>query len=108
VAVKFLHPEYSRDAGVVSRFFSEAQAAARMQHPNMVDVYDLDQTDDGSAFMVLEFLEGESLGGRLKREGRFDRLAFTRPAVTKKPRHPSGSSRTTTPCRSNGSADRLT
>lgn len=69
IAVKFLHPGYAQDAGVVSRFFSEAQAAARLEHPNVVDIYDLDQAEDGSYYMVLEFLEGESLSDRLARRG---------------------------------------
>jgi len=74
VAVKFLHPQYAQDASVVARFLSEAQAAARMQHPNVVDVYDVDHADDdGSVYMVLEYLEGEALSALLQRRGRLDR-----------------------------------
>jgi serine/threonine protein kinase len=73
VAVKFLHAQYAQDAQVIGRFFSEAQAAARLQHPNVVDVYDVDQTDDGSVYMVLEYLEGESLSAFLRKRGRVPR-----------------------------------
>jgi len=67
VAVKFLHPQYSLDAEAVRRFFAEAQAAARLRQPNVVDVFDLDIDGDGTAFMVLELLEGEPLSARIAR-----------------------------------------
>ena len=70
VAVKLLLPEHSADASLLKRFFQEAKAAAGLRHPNVVDVLDMGEDDDGSAFLVLELLEGESLRARLDRVGR--------------------------------------
>ncbi len=71
VAVKVLLPEYSRNQEVVNRFFNEARAATLIRHPGLVDVIDFGYAPDGSAFLIMEFLEGESLAARLKR-GRLD------------------------------------
>jgi serine/threonine-protein kinase len=70
VAIKFLHGDFAADAGMVARFRQEARAAAAVGHPGIVDVLDLGTTDDGSEFIVMERLEGETLGSRIKREGR--------------------------------------
>ena len=67
VAVKFLHPAYSQHKPVVERFLREAQATARLSHPNIVSVRDVDIDTDGSVYMVLEMLEGESLATLLAR-----------------------------------------
>ena len=67
VAVKFLHPAYSQHKSVVERFLREAQATARLSHPNIVSVRDVDIDTDGSVYMVLEMLEGESLATLLAR-----------------------------------------
>ena len=64
VAVKVLLPEHASDGRLLSRFFQEAKAAAGLRHPNVVDVLDMGEDDDGSAFLVLELLEGESLEQR--------------------------------------------
>ena len=69
VAVKLLRPEYARDLGLVRRFLQEAQAAARIEHPNVVQVLDMGNEADGTVYLVLELLEGESLGKKLEREG---------------------------------------
>ncbi|MFT3921424.1 MAG: protein kinase [Myxococcales bacterium] len=68
VAVKYLHPDHAQDAGSVGRFLREARAAASVRHPNAVDVLDMGQDTDGSAYLVLEFLEGSTLGERLSAE----------------------------------------
>jgi serine/threonine protein kinase len=69
VAVKFLHPQYSRDPNAVKRFLREARATSRLTHPNVVQVRDVDiAEDDKSVYMVLELLQGESLATRLERE----------------------------------------
>ncbi|MFK7985624.1 MAG: serine/threonine-protein kinase [Sandaracinaceae bacterium] len=65
VAVKLLLAEYASDARLLQRFFQEAKAAAGLRHPNVVDVLDMGEDDDGSAFLVLELLEGDSLEDRL-------------------------------------------
>ncbi len=68
VAVKILRSQYSA-GDPLKRFFREARTAAGLRHPNVVDVLDMGEDDDGTAFIVLERLEGESLEARLKREG---------------------------------------
>lgn len=68
VAVKLLHPQHVRDPVAVRRFLNEAKTAAAFRHPNVVDVLDVDVIDDGTVFLVLELLEGETLGERLDRE----------------------------------------
>ncbi len=61
VALKFLHPELTRRTGLVQRFLQEAKVSAQIQSPHVVRVMDVDQTPDGQAFIVLEYLEGRTL-----------------------------------------------
>jgi serine/threonine-protein kinase len=61
VALKFLHPELTRRTGLVQRFLQEAKVSAQIQSPHVVRVMDVDQTPDGLAFIVLEYLEGRTL-----------------------------------------------
>lgn len=65
-AVKVLHAEVSKHPDAKRRFTQEAQAAAKIGHPAILDVYDLGE-DDGSLYMVMELLEGESLAQRVAR-----------------------------------------
>lgn len=65
-AIKFLHPDFAHDPASVARFEREAEAAAAVGHEGIVDIYDLGQTSDGSLYMVMEYLEGESLKDKLK------------------------------------------
>ncbi len=72
VAVKILSREYVDNEDDVLRFLREARAAAMIRHPNVVDVLDVARDDDGTPFIVQEFLSGEDLerylgarGGRL-------------------------------------------
>lgn len=67
VAIKVLHPDVARDAEAVTRFRREAQIASRLGHPNIVQVHDFNTLADGTAYLVLELLEGESLDARLQR-----------------------------------------
>ncbi|MFO0671733.1 MAG: serine/threonine-protein kinase [Polyangiaceae bacterium] len=60
-AVKVLHPEMSRLSEVVARFEREALAAAHIEHPNVAAASDFGKLDDGSFFLVLEYVEGKSL-----------------------------------------------
>jgi serine/threonine protein kinase len=69
VAVKILAPQYAKDPGFVGRFRREAQAAARLNHPNVVGVYD-SGSDDGTHYIVMEFIEGRTLADFLSRGGR--------------------------------------
>ena len=61
LAVKVLHPEMSRLPEVVARFEREAMAAAHIDHPNVATATDFGKLEDGSFFLVLEFVEGKSL-----------------------------------------------
>jgi eukaryotic-like serine/threonine-protein kinase len=69
VALKVLSPQYSGDANFVTRFRREAQAAARLNHPNLVSVYDTG-TDDGIHFIVMEYVEAKTLADYLAGGGR--------------------------------------
>src|SRR5687767_13683345 len=69
-AVKVLLPELSAHGEAVDRFFHEARTTAQLRHPSMVDVFDFGTLPDGRAFLVMDFLEGESLQDRLARVGR--------------------------------------
>jgi eukaryotic-like serine/threonine-protein kinase len=61
VAIKVLLPQMARDTSFVARFRREAQAAARLNQPNIVGVYDTG-ADDGTQYIVMEFIEGQTLG----------------------------------------------
>jgi eukaryotic-like serine/threonine-protein kinase len=66
VAIKWLHPELSSESGAAARLVREAQAASRIRHSNVVDVYDVER--EGSAiFLVMELLDGETLTHALLR-----------------------------------------
>jgi eukaryotic-like serine/threonine-protein kinase len=71
LAVKVLHPEMSRLPEVVARFEREAMAAAHIDHPNVAAATDFGKLDDGSFFLVLEFVEGRSLREAIN-EGRLE------------------------------------
>jgi len=67
VALKLLLPEVSQNPEIVARFFNEARAASRINHPGIVRILDVGQAPDGSAFFVMELLAGESLAARMRR-----------------------------------------
>ena len=68
VAVKVLHPKHAQDREAASRLRHEARVAGTLGHPNICAVYDMGRLDDGSPYLVMERLHGESLADRLKRE----------------------------------------
>lgn len=70
VAVKFIDKQYADSEEARTRFENEARAAAKLTSKHVVRVYDHGVTDDGSAYIVMEFLEGEPLDKRLDRLGR--------------------------------------
>src|SRR3954467_8882839 len=67
-AVKVLQPKYSSEKEVVTRFFNEARAATRIRHPGIVGVFDFGTHESGSAYLVMELLDGDSLARRTKRD----------------------------------------
>jgi serine/threonine-protein kinase len=69
VAVKVLHPNQARKKDAVRRFHQEARAAGAIGHPNICEVYDFGTLDDGSPYLVMEKLVGETLADRIASEG---------------------------------------
>ncbi len=69
-AIKVLLPALSQNQEIVQRFFNEARAATAIQDPGIVQIFDFGYHSDGSAYIVMEYLEGEPLDARLKRLGR--------------------------------------
>ncbi len=61
VALKFLPPELTRDEEAKERFIYEAQAAAALDHPNICDIHEIGETEDGQLFIVMAYYEGETL-----------------------------------------------
>src|SRR5713226_2537395 len=71
VAIKILPPERRNNAEWLRRFRREGQAARRFRHPNAVTVYDLRTANDGTIYLVMEYVEGHTLDSELKIRGRF-------------------------------------
>src|SRR5689334_17016121 len=71
VAVKIIRPEFAGDADVSERFLREARTMARLRHPNAAMIFDAGNLPDGRHFIVMEFVEGETLSQTLARHGRF-------------------------------------
>ncbi len=69
VAVKVIKPEHFHDDAVRQRFDREARAVARIDHPGVIAVFDSGEIEDGSLFMVIEWLEGRDLGQLLRHLG---------------------------------------
>jgi serine/threonine-protein kinase len=82
VAVKILSRDFARDAVTRERFLREIEVAATIGHPNVVEVLDAGERRDGSPFIVLEFLHGESLGDLLRRDEHVE-AAFAVPMLAK-------------------------
>jgi eukaryotic-like serine/threonine-protein kinase len=80
VAVKILRPEYAQDPVAVQRFRTEARLAARLTHPGITQVHDVDNSDvpDQPAWMVQEFVPGQSLSELMATTGPLDPLRVAR------------------------------
>jgi hypothetical protein len=61
VAVKLLGEEFNRDEARLRRFIREAKAASALNHPNILTVYDVGETESGTHFIATEYIEGETL-----------------------------------------------
>lgn len=69
VAVKVMHGSYQHDVDFCQRFYAEALAASRLDHPNLVRVYDFGQEPDGLLYLAMEFVAGRSLRAALWEDG---------------------------------------
>jgi eukaryotic-like serine/threonine-protein kinase len=69
VAVKILHPKLTNRKDLVSRFRREARAMSHLEHPNTVKVFVYGELDDGSLYIVMEYLEGRNLNQVVRKEG---------------------------------------
>ncbi|HEY5949170.1 MAG TPA: serine/threonine-protein kinase, partial [Kofleriaceae bacterium] len=67
IALKMLNQQMAGDQQWVQRFYNEAKACSRLQHPNTIRMFDFGQTQDGRLFMTMEFLDGVSLRDALDR-----------------------------------------
>ncbi len=67
VALKFLPPDLTRDAAAKERFIQEARAASALDHPNICNIHEVGETDDGQTFIAMAFYEGEDLKSRIGR-----------------------------------------
>lgn len=71
VAVKIIKREFAGDADVADRFLREARTMAKLRHPHAAMIFDAGNLPDGRHFIVMEFVEGDTLSQVLAREGRF-------------------------------------
>src|SRR5690349_24958087 len=67
-AIKFMLPQVARTPEAAQRFLREARVSARINHPNIIEVIDVGQAEDGSLFLVMELLTGVSLETALRRQ----------------------------------------
>lgn len=69
VAIKVLHPHFAQDPHIAGRFNNEARLAGTIHHPGIVQIFDFGQIEGASAYLVMEFLQGEPLNSRIRRVG---------------------------------------
>jgi len=70
VAIKLIHAELAHIADITKRFEREARSSSRLSDPHCITVTDFGSAEDGSLFLVMELLDGESLADRLERDGK--------------------------------------
>ncbi len=68
-AIKVLLSQFTNDKEQVARFFNEAKASNLVRHPSLVDVFECGYAENGMAFIIMEYLDGETLRARCKRQG---------------------------------------
>lgn len=66
VALKTLHADHAKSKEFIARFFNEAKVLSRLEHPSIVQVSDFGHAADGTAYLVMEYLRGQSLGRRIR------------------------------------------
>ena len=69
VALKVLRTQYAGDAEFAERFKREAMSAASLSHPNIIQVYDRGETEEGASYIAMEYVPGGTLKERISREG---------------------------------------
>jgi eukaryotic-like serine/threonine-protein kinase len=67
VAIKVLRSEYSTHPEALHRFFNEARATAQLRHPSLIEIFDYGVHPSGGAYIVMEYLEGETLEARIRK-----------------------------------------
>jgi serine/threonine-protein kinase len=78
VAIKVIRAEFAEDEEATRRFHREARAASLLTHPHTIRVIDFGQSESGDLYQVLEFLDGVTLRGLLKRDGRLPEARLAR------------------------------
>ena len=78
VALKTLHKHLSHDPSIKARFDREAGTVAALEHPNTIQVYDFGTMEDGTLYLVMEFVQGRSVADILEKDGAMppERVAF--------------------------------
>jgi serine/threonine protein kinase len=69
VALKVLRDQYAEDDEFIQRFRREARSAASLSHPNIVSIYDQGRSEDGAYYIAMEYVPGDTLKERIRREG---------------------------------------
>ncbi|MEC9071758.1 MAG: serine/threonine-protein kinase, partial [Myxococcota bacterium] len=72
VAIKLIHRSFSDDGTAVRRFLQEAKGASRLNHPNIITLFEFGQTKDRELYLVMELLEGDTLEKLVRRTGAMD------------------------------------
>ncbi len=70
--IKVIHPWLSKDPGIAARFATEARAAARLQNPHIVAIYNYGKLPDGTLFLAMEHIRGNTLAQTLQSQGRME------------------------------------
>lgn len=68
-AIKVLHKKFAHNKQIAARFLNEARATSMVQNPSLVQIYEYGQTADGTAFLVMEYLDGGTLRQKLEAFG---------------------------------------
>ncbi len=68
IALKLLPPELTRDPEAKNRFIHEAQAASKLEHPNICTVFEIDETSDGQCFIAMSYCEGMTLKKKIEQK----------------------------------------
>ncbi|HRI51020.1 MAG TPA: protein kinase [Pseudomonadota bacterium] len=75
-AIKVLHARFTDDTEALARFLAEGRATAKLDHASIVRILETGQLPSGACYIAMEYLRGETLGARLKRQGRLGRDAL--------------------------------